>query len=110
MLRLPLHVQQRTSLIHDHDQMDQSDLRSVTGEVKHRLARKQAADCHAIEPTDQVPIGIPDLDGVGPTQSVQLRVGVDELIGDPPVGTIDLGAIPNDRSEIFIDRDLIAAG
>ena len=53
MVRHELYVKQNQSAIaHPVDQMDESGFRCIGDAVKHRLAKKRAADRHAVQATD----------------------------------------------------------
>lgn len=75
--------------------------------MEHRLAGEKAADRHAIEPSRQLTVHVPDLDGVCPPQAVQVGVGVDELLGDPAIRTVGIGTAPDDGLEVLVDGDQV---
>ena len=62
--------------------MPERDLRRISREMEHGLARKQSTLTHTIDAADQL-IFLPTLNTVGATGFVQAQVGLDKLLSDP---------------------------
>jgi len=76
--------------------------------MEHRLTSEQATDGDTVEPADQGSVAVPYLDGMGPAEMVKLGVGIDEIVSDPAVGAIRIGAAGNDGLEVLVDGDQIS--
>lgn len=109
MWGLPLHVEDLPSLVHHNHQVNEGHLRSISGHMKHRLSGKQASYRHTVETADEFSIAVPHLDRMGPSHPMQLGVGIDDVLGDPAVGAVDIGTAPDHRVEVLIDGDQVAA-
>src|SRR5690606_23194146 len=108
----PLHVDETaTALVHHHDEMDQGDFGRIPGAVEHGLSGEETADGDAVESAHQLLfLVVPHLDGVGPAETVELGVGLDDLVGDPPVLTSRVGATPDHAIEVPVHRHLVTTG
>ena len=105
VLRLPLNVQQATmTLVHYDYKVNERNLGGVSLQVKHRFTGEEPSDRHAVETSNKAALVVPDLDRMGPAEPMKRDVGFDELIGDPPVGPVEIGAGLDHRPEVRIDR------
>ncbi|KAG1437608.1 hypothetical protein G6F57_020180 [Rhizopus arrhizus] len=63
-------------------QRRQCDLGAAAGAAEHAFAEKHRPDRHPVDTPDQG-LPVPDLEGVGETEVVQLAVGLDHRRADP---------------------------
>ena len=69
--------------------------------MEHRLTREQPGDADAVEAADQFVVAI-HLDRVGPSELVEVGVGIDERLVDPEAGPVGVGARLHDVAEPLV--------
>ena len=86
--REPLGVEEsKAPLAQPFHQREQRNLGRVPHMMKHRLAKKCAADRDAVKAARQLII-LPGFDGVRVAELMQARVTFDDLVIDPGLGTL----------------------
>src|SRR5471030_2880534 len=99
----PLGVEQNKFLrAQTFDQGNERDLRGISDAMKHRLAKKYAANGHAIKAAGEFALA-PSFDRMRVTKLVQSLIAFDDFAVDPGVGAFGTGA--NDFAEAMVDLD-----
>src|ERR1700730_13777248 len=102
--REPLRVEQReAALPKPFHQGDKRDLRGIAHVMKHRFAKKSAADRNAVKAAGEFAI-LPGLDGAPLAELVQSGSALDDLVVDTGFGT--LRAFAHDFGEGNVHTDL----
>src|SRR6267143_3514589 len=101
MRRGPLRIEQREFVrTQTLDQRDQRDLRGVGHAMKHRFAKKRAADGNAVKSPCEF-IFAPRFDRMRVAELVQTFIAVDDLAIDPSV--FAFRARPNYFAKTMVD-------
>ena len=72
--------------------------------MEHRLPGEKPADRQAVETPDQ-PLFLPDFDGMGPAEAMEVTVGAQDRRRDPSPGADGVGAAEHDLLEGAVGGD-----